>query len=51
MIWKGFGRKWSWPNLRSYACIRLEGLNHEKLNEHSRGRDLKPGLPEYEAGV
>jgi hypothetical protein len=24
--WKGCGRKWSWPNLRCYPDIFLEGL-------------------------
>jgi hypothetical protein len=24
--WKGYGRKWSWPNLRYYLRIFLEGL-------------------------
>jgi hypothetical protein len=26
MNWKGLGRNWSWPNLRSYHGIRLERL-------------------------
>jgi hypothetical protein len=26
MNWKGYGRKWSWPNLRYYPGIFLEGL-------------------------
>jgi hypothetical protein len=26
MSWKGFGNKWSWPNLRYYPAICLEGL-------------------------
>jgi hypothetical protein len=26
MNWKGFGRNRSWPNLRRYSGIRLEGL-------------------------
>jgi hypothetical protein len=26
MNWKGHGRKWSWPNLRYYPGIFLEGL-------------------------
>jgi hypothetical protein len=24
--WKGYGRKWQWPNLRYYPDIFLEGL-------------------------
>jgi hypothetical protein len=31
--WKGFGRKWSWPNLRYYPGIHLEGLR--KTTENS----------------
>jgi hypothetical protein len=51
----GFGRKRSWPNLRNYPGIRLEGLRKttEHLSQDSRSprRDLKPGHPEYEARV
>jgi hypothetical protein len=51
MKWKGGGRKRSWPNLRYYAGICLEGLkNHKNLSEYSRSprRDLGPTRPEYE---
>jgi hypothetical protein len=55
MNWKGCGRKRSWPNLRYYPGICLEGLTKttKNLSQHSRspGRDLNPGPPEYEAGV
>jgi hypothetical protein len=41
--------------LRYYPGICLEGLREitENLSQDSRSscRDLKPGLPEYEAGV
>jgi hypothetical protein len=35
---KGFGRKWSWPNIRYYASIRLERLRKttKKINQHSQ---------------
>jgi len=55
MNWKVFGRKRSWPILRYYPGIRLEGLR--KTTKTSiriagrRGRDSNPGPPEYEAGV
>jgi hypothetical protein len=26
MNWKGYGRKWSWPNVQYYPGICLEGL-------------------------
>jgi hypothetical protein len=47
MNWKGFERKRSWPNLRYYPGIYLEGT--EKITKHlsqeSRclGRDTNPG--------
>jgi hypothetical protein len=43
---KGFGRKWSWPNLRYYADIRLEIQTETAkiLNQHSRS----PG-PRFES--
>jgi hypothetical protein len=25
MNWKGFGRRWLWPNFKVLSCIRLEG--------------------------
>jgi hypothetical protein len=50
--WKGCGRKRSWPNLKYYLGIGLEGLRKttKNLSQHSRspGRDLNPGPPEYE---
>jgi hypothetical protein len=53
-----FERMWkkrSWPNLRYYSGICLEGLRKttKNLSQDSRspGRDLDPGPPEYEAGV
>jgi hypothetical protein len=52
MQWKGFGRKRSWPNLRYYPEICLEGLRKPaEKSQDSRflGRDLNPGPPEYEA--
>jgi hypothetical protein len=55
MNWKGCGKKRSWPNLRLYPRICLEGLRKttKNLSQDSRypGRDLKPGPPEYEAGA
>jgi hypothetical protein len=52
MNWKGCGRKRSWPNLRYYPYICLEGLKKTMKNliQHSRSlsQDLSPGLPEYE---
>jgi hypothetical protein len=45
----------SWPNLRHYSDIGVEGLkeNREDLNRDIRspGRDFNAGPPEYEAGV
>jgi hypothetical protein len=55
MNWKGCGRKRSWPNLRYYPDICLEGLRKKTKNLsqfiRSPGRDLNPGPPEYEAEV
>jgi hypothetical protein len=52
MNWKGCGRKRSWPNLRYYPGICLEGLRKTTKNlsqdNRSPGRDLNPGPPEYE---
>jgi hypothetical protein len=52
---KGHGRKRSWPNLRYYLGICLEGLikTTKNLSEDSwsPGRDLNPETPEYEAGA
>jgi hypothetical protein len=51
MNWKRYGRKRSWPNLRYYSDIFLEGIR--KISEVSRppGRDMNPGHFEYKAGV
>jgi hypothetical protein len=35
MNWKGYGRNWSWPNLRYYPSIYLEGLR--KTTKASEG--------------
>jgi hypothetical protein len=32
MNWRGFGRKQSWPNIRYYPDIRLEGLRKNQEN-------------------
>jgi hypothetical protein len=32
MNWKGYGRKRSWPNLRQYPGIFLEGLREITKN-------------------
>jgi hypothetical protein len=52
---KGFGRKWSWPNLRYYPDIYLEGFRKtmENLSQDSQfsGQDLNPGPPQYEVGM
>jgi hypothetical protein len=52
LIWKGLGRKMSWPNFEVLSPIRLEGLRitTENLNQYSRspGRDLGPTPPKYE---
>jgi hypothetical protein len=52
MNWEGHGRKRSWPNLRYYLGVCLVGLKitAQSLSQDSRssGRDLKPGLLEYE---
>jgi hypothetical protein len=53
---EGFGRKWSWPILRYYPGIYLEGLRRTTKKPSisiagRRGGDLNPGPPEYEAGV
>jgi hypothetical protein len=55
MNWKGFERKRSWPNLRLYPGIFLEGLRKTMKNLRqdirSPSRDLSPGPPEYEVRV
>jgi hypothetical protein len=44
MNWKGYGRKWSWPNLKYYAGTCLEGLKKTTKtltqDEQSVGKDL-----------
>jgi hypothetical protein len=55
MHWKECGRKLSWPILRYYPSICLEGLRKttKNLNHDSRsaGQYFDPWPPEYEAGV
>jgi hypothetical protein len=46
MNWKGCGRKRSWPNLRYYPGICLEGLRKTTKNLSQDSRSP----PEYEAG-
>jgi hypothetical protein len=47
MNWNGVGRKWSWPNLRYYPDIRLEGQRRDtkNLNKDNRspGPRIEPG--------
>jgi hypothetical protein len=52
MNWKGFGRKWSWPNVKILSR-HSPGETEENHNQDSwsLGRDLNSGPPEYEAGV
>jgi hypothetical protein len=51
----GRGRKWSWPNLRYYPKICLEGLrkatNNLSQGSWSPSQDLILRPPKYEAGV
>jgi hypothetical protein len=53
--WKGYGRTLSWPNFTLVSWHSPEGLREitKNLSRDSRSpdRDLKPRLPEYEAGV
>jgi hypothetical protein len=55
MNFKGYERKWSWPNLRYYAGISLGRLRRTTKNLSkgilSLGRDLNPGPAEYETGM
>jgi hypothetical protein len=37
MNWKGYGRKRSWPNLRCYSSIRLEGLRKTRTSVRIAG--------------
>jgi hypothetical protein len=51
---KGCGRKRSWPNLKYYPDIFLEGLNKTRIScQASRyaAQDLNRGPAEYEASV
>jgi hypothetical protein len=48
---KGYGRKRSWPNLRSYHSVFFEGLRKTMKAFSWDIRDLNPGPPKYEAGV
>jgi hypothetical protein len=55
MNWKGYGRKWSWPNFRYYPGICVEELRKTMKNliqysSWSLNLDLNLGPPEYEAG-
>jgi hypothetical protein len=55
MKWKGCGRKRSCPILIHYPNIIMEALTKSNA-QHSQdnwcqARDLKLGLPEYEAGM
>jgi hypothetical protein len=49
MNWKGCGRKRSWPNLRYYTGICLEGLR--KTTKTCPSRNFNTGPPECEARV
>jgi hypothetical protein len=55
MRWKGCGRYQSWPNLRYYPGICMEGLRKPMKNisqaSWSQSEDVKSGPPKYEAGV
>jgi hypothetical protein len=52
MKWKGFERKWLWPNFKvlSQNLPRETEETHEKVSHDSRclSRDLNPGSPKYE---
>jgi hypothetical protein len=37
MNWKGYGRKWSWNNVRYYPGIFLEGLRKTVKNVRLAG--------------
>jgi hypothetical protein len=55
MNWKGCGRKWSWPNLRYYLGIFLEGLRNttKVLSQDNRSlrRELNQKPLEYKEGL
>jgi hypothetical protein len=52
MNWKGFGRKWSWPNFKALSRHLPGGSkeNHKIFREDTRSQSqyLNPGPPEYE---
>jgi hypothetical protein len=55
MNWKGHGRKRSWPNLKLYPVVCLEGLRKptKNLSQYSPypDRSLNLGPLEYESAV
>jgi hypothetical protein len=55
MNWKGYGRVWSWPNLRYYPSIFLEVvrriLKNSSEDSRSAGQDLNLEPTKYEAEV
>jgi hypothetical protein len=55
MKWKGYGRKWTWPNLRYFPGVCMERMREitKNLSQDSRspGEDLNPGPHKYEKGV
>jgi hypothetical protein len=53
MIWEGRGMKQSWPTLRHYLGIFLEGLKKTTKTQDSwsPNRDLNQRPPEYETGA
>jgi hypothetical protein len=55
MNWKACGKTQSWPNLRQYPGICLEGLRKTMKNLsqdiQSPGRDMNSVPPEYGAGM
>jgi hypothetical protein len=54
MNYKGFGKKWQWPNTKYYLSIYPKRLRKttKNLSRGSRrpGRDLNTGPLEYEVG-
>jgi hypothetical protein len=47
MSWNGRGRKRSWPNLRYYSCISLQGLRHTRNDLSLDNGYTNLGPPEY----
>ena len=45
----GYGRKWSWVNLRYYINWGNPCKTHQDI--HILGQDLNSGFPKYEAGM